>query len=82
MSNFLLINDDTKINLDLVRSVKYHKSSNSVYITFDNGDSEKYFVPESFDYETVSNVHHVNTIPAEDNRYRVVSNIDLADNET
>jgi len=80
MSNFLLINEDTKINLDLVRSFRYHKSTSSVYITFSDGASEKYFVPDEFEFESVTNVHHVNTIPAEENRYIVVFNVDLENN--
>jgi hypothetical protein len=80
MSNFLLINEDTKINLDLVRSFRYHKSTSSVYITFSDGASEKYFVPDDFEFESVTNVHHVNTIPAEENRYIVVFNVDLENN--
>jgi len=80
MSNFLLINQDTKINLDLVRSFRYHKNTNSVYITFSDGASEKYFVPDDFEFESVANVHHVNTIPAEDNRYVVIYHVDLENN--
>jgi len=56
MSNFLLINEDTKIDLDLVRSFRHQKSSKAVYITFSDGASEKYFVLSDF-----ANVHHVNT---------------------
>ncbi len=82
MSNFLLINEDTKINLDLVRSFRFHKSTNSVHITFSDGASEKYFVPDDFEFESVTNVHHVNTIPAEENRYIVVFNVGLENNES
>jgi len=77
MSNFLLINEDTKINLDLVRSFRYQKSSKAVYITFSDGASEKYFVPSDFEFDSVTNVHHVNTITAEENRYIVVYNVNL-----
>ena len=81
MSNFILINSDTKINLDLVRSFRFHKSSKSVYIIFSNGDEEKYFVPESFEFDDVNNIPHVNTIPAELNRYILVCNVDLNNSE-
>ena len=81
MSNFLLISDDTKINLDLVRSFRYHKSSNSVHITFTHGDTEKYFVPEDFDFSAVTNVPHTHTLRAEKNRYIVVYNIDVVSDD-
>ena len=81
MSNFILINSDTKVNLDLVRSFRFHKSSKSVYIIFNNGDEEKYFVPESFEFDDVNNIPHVNTIPAELNRYILVCNVDLNNSE-
>lgn len=81
MSNFLLINEDTKINLDLVCSFRYLKVSNSVYITFNNGDTEKFFVEQDFDFDCVSDQHHVNTIPAEANRYIVIYNVDILEND-
>jgi hypothetical protein len=81
MSNFLLINSDTKINLDLVRSFQYQKSSHSVFITYSDGNTEKHFVPVDFDFDCVNNVPHVNTIIAEKDRYILVYNVDVKDNE-
>ncbi|BCG64448.1 MAG: hypothetical protein methR_P2226 [Methyloprofundus sp.] len=82
MSNFLLINSDTKINLDLVRSFQYQKSSNSVFITYSDGNTEKHFVPVDFDFDSVNNVAHVNTIIAEKDRYILVFNVDIKDNDS
>lgn len=81
MSNFFLVNDDTKINLDLVSTFRYHKATNSVYITFNSGDTVKFFVDDSFDFDSVADTHHVNTIPAEENRYIVIYNVDITDND-
>ena len=77
MSNLILINKDTKINLDLVRSFRHHKETSSVYIVFNNGDEEKYFVSKNFDFRSISNVPNINTIPAELNRYILVCNVDI-----
>jgi len=81
MSNFLLINNDTKINLDLVRSFQYQKSAHSVFVTYSDGNTEKYFVAEDFDFDRVNNVPHVNTVPAEMHRYIVVYNVDIKSND-
>lgn len=81
MSNFFLINEETKINLDLVSTFRYHHATNSVYVTFNSGETVKFFVADDFDFDTVTDTHHVNTLPAEENRFIVIYNVDMTDND-